>query len=68
LTRIDLRYEQFSELVTPCKGETSEVCTRWGALKLSIVRGVVLNLTIIEFVDLSLYGRELGRGLWWKIK
>ena len=45
--------------MTPCKGETSEVRTRWGVLKLSIVRGVVLNLTMIESVDLPLHGREL---------
>jgi len=45
--------------VTPCNGETSEVHTRWGILKLFITRGVVLNLTMIEFVDLTLYGREL---------
>jgi len=45
--------------VTLCKGETSEVCIRWGVSKLSIVRGVVLNLTMIESVDLPFYGREL---------
>ena len=36
-----------------------EVCTHCGVLKLFIVRGVVLNLTMIEFVDLPLYGKEL---------
>jgi len=45
--------------VTPCKGETSEVRTCWGVSKLSIIRGVGLNLTMIEYVDLPLYGREL---------
>ena len=45
--------------MTPCKGETSEVRTHWGVLKLSIVRGVVLNLRMIESVDLSLFEREL---------
>ena len=45
--------------MTPCKGETSEVCTRWGVSKLFIVRGVVLNLKMIESVDLPFYGREL---------
>ena len=45
--------------MTPCKGETSEVRTHGGVLKLSIVRGVVLKLTMIESVDLPLYGREL---------
>ena len=36
-----------------------QVRTRWGVLKLSIIKVVVLNLTMIEFVDLPLYGREL---------
>ena len=36
-----------------------EVRTRWGVLKLFTVRGVVLNLTMIESVDPPLYGREL---------
>ena len=38
---------------------TSGVCTRWGVSKFFNVRGVVLNLTMIVFVDLPLYGREL---------
>ena len=45
--------------MTLCNRETSEVRTHWGVLKLSIVRGVVLNLTMIAFVDLPLYGKEL---------
>jgi len=45
--------------VTPCKGETSEVRTHWGVLKYFIVRGVVLNLTMIELVNIPLYAREL---------
>ena len=45
--------------MTPCNGETSEVLTRKRVLKLFIVRAVVLNLVMIEFVDLPLYGREL---------
>ena len=51
--------EQVWRFVTPCRGETSEVCTRWGVLKLFIVRNLILNLTMIAFVDLPLYGREL---------
>jgi len=54
--------------VTPCKGETSEVCTHWGVLKLFIVRGLALNLTMIAFVDLPFYGRELVGDFWWKNK
>jgi len=37
----------------------SKVYTHWGVLKLFLIRGLVLNLTMIEFVDLALYGREL---------
>ena len=59
MTGDGLRYDLFWGLVTLCKGETSEVCIRWGVSKLSIVRGVVLNLTMIESVDLPFYGREL---------
>ena len=44
--------------MTPCQGETSEVRTQWGVLKLFIVRRVVLNLTMIELVDLPLYGEN----------
>ena len=58
LTKINLWYEQFWGLVTTYTGESSEVCTHWGVLKLCIIRGVVLNLTMIELVDLPLYGRE----------
>jgi len=36
-----------------------EVRTHWGVLKLFTVRGVVLNLTMIELMGLPLYGREL---------
>ena len=36
-----------------------EVYSRWGVLKLFTVRGIVLNLTMIESVDLPLHGREL---------
>ena len=36
-----------------------KVSTHWGVLKLFTVRGVILNLTMIEAVDLPLYGREL---------
>jgi len=36
-----------------------EVCTRWGVLKIFTVRGVVLNLIMIESVDPPLYGKEL---------
>jgi len=36
-----------------------KVCTRWRVLKPFIVRGAVLNLTMIEFVDPPLYEREL---------
>ena len=50
--------EQFWGLVILCKGEISEVHTYWGVLELFIVRSVVLNLTMIESVDLPLYGRE----------
>ena len=50
---------QILRFVTSCRGETNEICTRWGVLKIFIVRGVVLNLTMIAFVDLPLYGREL---------
>ena len=39
-----------------------------GVLKHSIVRGVVLNLTMIESVDLLLHGRELVGDFWWKNK
>jgi len=39
---------------------TSGVRTHWGVLTLFIVRGIVLNLTVIEFVDLPLYERELA--------
>ena len=35
-----------------------EVRTRWKVLKFFTVRGVVLNLTMIEFVELPLYGKE----------
>ena len=49
--------------MTPCKGWISEVRTRWRVLKLFTVRGVVLNLAMIEFVDLPLYGRELAGDL-----
>ena len=45
--------------MTPYRGEISEVYTRWGVLKLFTVRGVVLNLTMIESIDLPLQGREL---------
>jgi len=38
-----------------------KVRIRWGVLTLLTVRGVVcsVNITVIEFVDLPLYGREL---------
>ena len=36
-----------------------EVCTHWRVLKLFTIRDVVLNLTMIEFVDQPFYGREL---------
>ena len=45
--------------MTPCRGATSEAYTRWVVLKLFIVRDLILNLTMIVFVDLPLYGREL---------
>ena len=48
--------------MTPYKGETSEVRTHWGVLKLSTIRDVVLNLTMIELVDLPLYGGKLVGG------
>ena len=44
--------------MTLFKEETSKVRTRLGILKLFIVRSVVLNLTMIELMDLPLYGRE----------
>ena len=50
---------QIWRFVTPYRGETSEVCTHWGVLKFFIIRGIVLNLTMIVFVDLPFYGREL---------
>ena len=54
--------------MTPFRGATSEVCTRWGVLKVFIVRGLILNLTMIVFVDLPLYGRELLGDFGWKVK
>ena len=45
-----------------------KVCTHWGVLKLFTVRGVVLNLTMIESMDLLLHGRELIGDFWWKNK
>jgi len=59
---------QVWRLVTPCRGETSEVYTRLGVLKIFIIRGVVLNLTMIAFMDLPLYRRELVGDFWWKNK
>ena len=62
LTWQELVYDMsnFEDLSFCGRELTSEVCTRWGVLKLSIVRGVVLNLTMIKFVDLPLYRRELA--------
>jgi len=55
--------------VTPCRGETSEVCTRWGVLKFFIVRGLVsVKITMIVFVNLPFYGRELVGDFGWKVK
>ena len=49
--------------MTPCRGETSEICTRWGILKIFIVRGVVLNLTMIVFYGPTTLWKRIGRGL-----
>ena len=48
----------------PCRRETSKVCTHWGVLKFFIARGMVLNLTIIVFVDLPFLWKRIGRGFW----
>ena len=53
--------------MTPCRGETSEVCTRWGVLKFFIV-GCSVNIAMIVFVDLPLYERELVGDFRWKVK
>ena len=45
--------------MSPYRRETSEVCTCWGVLNFFIVTGVILNLKMIMFVDLPLYGRDL---------
>ena len=51
---------QVWRLVTPCRGAISESLYSLGSMKFFfIVRGVVLNLTMIESVDLPLYGRKL---------
>ena len=57
---------QFGWFVTSCRGATSEASTCWGVLKLFIVRGLILNLTMIVFVDLPLYERELIGDFGWK--
>ena len=36
-----------------------KVRIRWRVLKLFIVRGIVLNLTMVDSMDLPLYEREL---------
>ena len=46
--------------MTLCKEVTSGSSYSLGVLKLFTVRGGV-NITVIEFVDLALHGRELIR-------
>ena len=45
--------------MTPYKGVISGSSYSLGVLKLFTIRGVVLNLTVIELVDLPFYEREL---------